>query len=572
MRNMSIRNSVFVLLFMITGAAFSQDLGSETVVVVKPYTPSVNDAFKIRETPVISDSLSLEKKPVQYSIFSVPVASTFSPAKGRATSVQRERLPEVYENYATLAFGSYTTALAEFYSNLEVNRTDNFGIFFTHNSSQGGIEEVNFDDKYYDTELNLNYTSRQRNMTWNTDFGLEHRLFNWYGIPENFQNQTLDQDFQQNYFSAYLAGEMNFENSFFDGMKAKYRYFGDSFSSSEHHFNVRPVLEVPIAGEIFKTNIIFDYVTGSFEKDLMSEEGIEYGFMNVGLSSGLVVLRDDLTLNLGAALYYSHDTNGDNSGVYLYPRINASYRLAGEYFVAYAGLEGELKQNSYYSLSKDNWFISPTLEIQPTDQQFDLYFGGKGKLSNALGYDVRARYKAENYKPLFRKNLVEYVDMEEYSYANSFGVVYDRVNTISGFGELSFDVNRNLNLRINGEYFIYDTDEQDEPWNLPNFKASLLGDYQITEKWYAGMNFFAVGERKDLLVSEENDDIIGDFYEEKTLDGYVDLNANLGYRFNEQLSAFVRGNNLLGNNYERWIDYPVLGLQVMGGITYKFNY
>ncbi|WP_424494626.1 TonB-dependent receptor [Salinimicrobium sp. GXAS 041] len=570
---MSIRNSVFLVLFMITGAVFSQDLGSETVVVVKPYTPSVNDAFKIRETPVINDSLSLEKKPVQYSIFSVPVASTFSPAKGRATSVERERLPEVYENYATLAFGSYTNALAEFYSNLEVNRTDNFGIFLTHNSSQGGIEEVNFDDKYYETQVDLNYSSRQRNMSWNTDFGLEHRLFNWYGIPVGYQAQTLGEDFTQNYFSAYLGGEMNFEDSFFDGMKAKYRYFGDSFSSAEHHLTARPELELPIAGEIFKTNIIFDYVTGSFEKGFSSEEEINYGFMNIGLSSGLVVLRDDLTLNLGAALYYSHDTNGDNSGVYLYPRINASYRLAGEYFVAYAGLEGELKQNSYYSLSQENWFVSPTLEIQPTDQQFDLYVGGKGKLSNSVGYDVRARYIAENYKPLFIKNpvVIGADEMEDYAYGNSFGVVYDRVNTISGFGELNLDLSRKFNLRINGEYYIYDTDEQEEAWNLPDFKVSLLGDYQITEKWYAGANFFIVGERKDFF-SLYSEALIQQTSEEVTLDGFVDLNANLGYRFNEQLSAFVRGNNLLGNNYERYMDFPVLGLQVMGGITYKFNY
>ena len=72
--------------------------------------------------PVKADSVSLQKKPVKYSIFSVPVASTFTPGKGRATTVERERREKVYDNYATLRFGNYTRALAEFYSNLEVNR------------------------------------------------------------------------------------------------------------------------------------------------------------------------------------------------------------------------------------------------------------------------------------------------------------------------------------------------------------------------------------------------------------------------------------------------------------------
>ena len=53
---------------------------------------------------------------------------------------------------------------------------------------------------------------------------------------------------------------------------------------------------------------------------------------------------------------------------------------------------------------------------------------------------------------------------------------------------------------------------------------------------------------------------------------YFDANVNLGYRFNEKLSVFVKGNNLAGQNYERWANFPVQGIQVLGGITYKFNY
>ena len=57
-----------------------------------------------------------------------------------------------------------------------------------------------------------------------------------------------------------------------------------------------------------------------------------------------------------------------------------------------------------------------------------------------------------------------------------------------------------------------------------------------------------------------------------TLDSYIDANINLGYRFNPQLSVFVKGNNLLSDNYEKWVDFPVQGIQFLGGVTYKFNY
>ena len=556
-----------------TGFSFAQDLGSETVEVVKPYTPSVSDAPKIREVPKISDSVSLEKRPVQYSIFSVPVASTFSPAKGRAATVERQRPPKLYDNYITLGFGTYTSALAEFYSNIEVNRTDNFGIFLNHNSAQGGIDDVVLDDHYYDTELNLNYSSRNRNLIWNMDFGAEHQQYNWYGVPSSLPSEIEEIDPQHNYYSVNVGGEINLDKSFFDRAEANYRYFGDDYSSTEHRFKIKPTLELPIGGELFHTNLVLDYVNGSFERDYFTGEGINYSFLNTGLESSLLVLRDDLTLNLGAAIYYSLDSENSDGGIYVYPQVTASYRMAGDYFIGYAGLEGELRQNTYYEFVKHNPFLSPTLEIHPTDRQYDAYVGAKGKLSNSVGYNVRANYTAEDFKPLIISNpVVSASNLENYSFGNSFNVVYDQVNTVSAFGELNFDVRRNLNLRLNATYFVYDTSEQEEAWNLPEYEANLMMDWQITKKWFAGANLFLVGERKDANLYDVRtlDELPSP--EVVDLDGYIDLNANLGYRFNDRLSIFARGHNLLGDNYEKWKNYPVMGLQVMAGATYKFDF
>jgi hypothetical protein len=568
---------VFIIFLVFTGFSYAQDLGSEMVEVVKPYTPTVSDAFKIKETPKISDSVNLEKRPVQYSIFSVPVASTFTPAKGRATTVERQRPPKLFDNYITLGFGTYTSALAEFYSNIEVTRTDNFGIFLTHNSAQGGIDGVELDDHYYDTELNLNYSSRKRNLIWNTDFGVEHRLFNWYGVRSDEVSQEVINNLepQHNYYSVYAGGEINWEKSFFERAEAKYRYFGDDFESTEHRLTFKPTLEIPIGGELFHTNLIFDYLNGSFAPYFDDGEDLNYSYMNLGVASSLLILRDDLTLNLGAAIYYSYDSENSDSGIYVYPQVTASYRAAGDYFIAYAGLEGELRQNSYYEFTKENPFLSPAVDIAPTDQQYNAYVGAKGKLSTNIGYNTRLKYMAEDYKPLFRSNPNEMTEpgtKPEYAYGNSFGVVYDKVNTISLFGELDFDVNSDFNLRVNGEFFVYDTSDEEEAWNLPAFRANLIGDYQITEKWFAGANVFFVGERKDFEIYQTSDVLNSVRTEIVSLDSYFDLNLNLGYRFNDRLSIFARGQNLLGDNYERWVDYPVLGMQVMAGATYKFDF
>ena len=575
MQTPSIKRSLFLLSFFFTAVLVAQDkpLGNETVIVVKPYTPSVNDAFKIKETPVQGDSVSLEKKPIKYSIFSVPVASTFSPSKGRATKVEKDKRIKLYDNYITLGFGTYSNVLAEFYSNLEISKSDNFGVYLTHNSSQGGIEDVRLDDKFYDTELNLNYNSRNKKSSWNTELGLQHQLFNWYGLPEQTRltNELITAiDPQQNYFSGSLGGELELYDSFLNKASANYRYFGDSYDSAEHNFKAEGAFEVNIADELINTKVFADVLSGSFNKGYFNENNLNYSQMIYGITPSLLILRDDLTLNLGATFVYGLDTENSDNSFYIYPQVTASYRLAGDYFIPYAGLEGGLSQNTYYNFAQENPYVSPTLNIAPTDKSYDAYVGAKGKLTNSIGYNLKGGYASEINRALYQSNLSNPSSTEDYGFGNSFGVVYDDINTLSFSGEISVDVNRDFKLAVNGSFFSYNSEFEAEAWNLPEMKASLLMDYQITEKWFAGANLFYTGERKDIEETIDGGGALGS--RTITLDGFTDLNANLGYRFNDQLSIFARGNNLLGDNYERWSNFPVQGIQVMAGATYKFDY
>jgi outer membrane receptor protein involved in Fe transport len=53
-------------------------------------------------------------------------------------------------------------------------------------------------------------------------------------------------------------------------------------------------------------------------------------------------------------------------------------------------------------------------------------------------------------------------------------------------------------------------------------------------------------------------------------DTVVDLNLRGDYRFSENLSIFALGNNLLGRKYERFLNYPMKGINVLAGVTYDF--
>ncbi|WP_158597764.1 TonB-dependent receptor [Aquimarina sp. AD10] len=552
-----------------------ETLDTERVVIVKAYTPTISDAFKIKSTPILNDSVTQKKKQIRYSIFSVPVASTYTPAKGKAANIDRPKRIKIYDNYATLGFGNFTSALAEFYSNFQINRSDNLGIYLHHNSSQGGIDEVQLDDKFYNSFLDVNYTSRSRKYTYGLEVGAEHQLYNWYGLPEVptlTQEQIAAIDPQQSYFGIKLGGKLQFDDLYFKKASLKYRFFGDALGSTEHHVVAKPTFEFEMGDSLINTNFIVDYVSGSFDRDLdpVLQTPNNYGILNLGVNPSLVILRDNLTVNLGAAVYYSIDTENSDNDFFIYPKVTASYRLLDEAVIAYGGLEGTLQQNTYRNAVQKNPFVSPTLILEPTNMLYDAYIGLKGKISDIVSYNVRGSYISEDEKPLFVNNRSATLQLEGYDFGNSFSYRYDDVNTVIGYGELNFEINKKFKLGAAAEYFSYSSEDEQEAWNLPEIKASVLVDYQINKQWFLGGQLFYVGERKDI----DNTVAVVPTVPEATvtLDSYFDANINVGYRLNDQLSFFVKGNNLVGDNYEKWVNFPVQDIQILGGATYKFDY
>ena len=70
----------FLFFVLIGGMVLAQEeegLQVQEVLVIKSYTPSLSDAFKISEAPNVPDSLKTEAKALIFKIKPVDVVSTF---------------------------------------------------------------------------------------------------------------------------------------------------------------------------------------------------------------------------------------------------------------------------------------------------------------------------------------------------------------------------------------------------------------------------------------------------------------------------------------------------------------
>ena len=156
------KNQIFYLVVCFVFFGYAQErnqsndtLDTQTINVIKPYVPSVSDAFRINNLPKVnaSDFESIEN--VRYNIFSIPVASTFTPEKGAPEKVKRIGSKEGASNFFSLAAGNYLNIEANGFLGLEIDEISSFSTSLYHNSSSGGIKSVELKDSFSTSKLSL---------------------------------------------------------------------------------------------------------------------------------------------------------------------------------------------------------------------------------------------------------------------------------------------------------------------------------------------------------------------------------------------------------------------------------
>ncbi len=547
-------------------------LNGGTITVVKAYDPSVADAFKVKSMPQLNDTVQLQKKPVTYSIFSVPVASTFTPAKGKLSRLKPRQRPQYYDNYARLGLGNYGNILAEFAGNIRVDKDSDFGVFLNHNSSFGGIDEVVVDDSFLDTSLDLSYGHRSRYASYAMTVGARYQGANLYGIHEPLRLQlegtdTDSMDVGVNYLSYAFGGYVDVFDSVFKRVDAKFT----GLTSNNDGQELRVLLGTQAAFDIEGTSLEMvanlEYLNGSFGQQGRLPAQTDYSYFSVDVNPSINLYGEDFKIELGATLNYLSDIENSNGEFNIYPDIVGTYKLLDDQVIAFTTITGGLDLNSLQQFADDNIFLAPAIDIIPTNRLVDAQLGIKGMVTTNLGYKFFGGYKKENNRSFFTKDTGRLLAAQAPADAlgNVFFTQYGDLSTISYGASLSLDVSSTLNLTATGTGYSYDVTNGNDFLNtasqLAQFTADVTGTYQVNDKIDIGTTVYFVGER----------DVFRNGAGIETLDSFLDLNLDLNYKINSRLTAFLRGNNLTGGNYEYFLDYPVQNLQIMGGAVYKFD-
>ena len=422
----------------------------------------------------------------------------------------------------------------------------------------------------------------ERGFNWKIGGNVHQQKYNWYGLPNiNFDTSSIDAITEkQNYGYYELNGEIIFEDSYFKNIKTSVNLFDDFYGSKEMGFSLMPNFKFPLTRinrslKDLELQTSIHYLQGEFKQNYSDDSNLNYAFFNFGLHPVLKLDWKKLNIKLGSKIYLTSDIENSLTDVLAYPDIEISHPLNSGLLNIYTGASGDLHMNSFKSLSEVNPFVSPTLFLTQTNEQYNLFGGINGTLSSNISFNLKASYKKNEDHALFVRNnsksngeFSSSSGLLGYEYGNSFGVFYDDISIFSIFAELEVAASKRVHLGGNLQMNSYTTTFQQEAWNLPKIEGSIFGKYQ-KNNWYASANVFFVGERLDVNYSDIFPSTISNI---QSLKGFADINVNGGYHFNDFFSAFITLNNVLGTDYERYANYNVLGFQALAGVTYKFDF
>jgi hypothetical protein len=188
-----------------------------------------------------------------------------------------------------------------------------------------------------------------------------------------------------------------------------------------------------------------------------------------------------------------------------------------------------------------------------SNKSMELYAGAKGNLA---GFNYKACISYANYRNLyfFNNSLTD---------SSQFTVLYDPKNTtVLNLGaDLSYDVAETFRIGLNTNFYNYNMGSLEKPFHRPGFTTSFLATYNLYKKIYFNMDIYYLSglTGKNFISGEVVD-----------LKGIFDMNLKADYKFSNVFSAFLEVNNILSKKYQRFLYYPVKGINVLGGISYSF--
>lgn len=504
---------------------------------VLPQTKGLSD-FKYSLRPFSIDLPRLE-------FLSTPVLKTYIPAK-----------LELFPGFLRAGYGTYNSPLFELrYLSTEYSQLT-YAIQLNHQSfASGPVAREQSSQFHNQIGTDVSYFIEQvelfGSLHWNQDnysiYGVDASLFDNPAF-ETLSNTLNTIQFQGGIRDIQKIGRLSYEADL------NFRHFRDSFLASENDFGAKGSAKFRPNNE-WTAALGMNYFV-STPMDFQFKETRNYGSVRPEIS----YLLDRFKFSAGANLIYENDVwEGKNQDFSVFPLVKIKYQFADE-FGFFGEYSGDIKRNTYHSFVQENQFLGPSNQLLNTVNLNHIELGIEGKFQETGNYKAGINVDKFDQLYFFINSPLDF---------SRFELVYDEQVTVLNIrGELSFKFTDLYTLGAQLDLYRYELTLLQEAWHRPTWELKINNQFNPTDKLFIQANLYLMGGVKAQgqieLMQKHMDPQVVDL---KTI---ANIQLKADYKISNRFAVFVEGNNLANGANMRWLNYPVRGIQVRGGVSFKF--
>jgi len=471
----------------------------------------------------------------------------------RVLTIKPEELTKLYGNYVKLGLGNYGTPYLKGYFHNKRSNDVSYGADVSHvSSAKGPVENSGVSN----SAINVYGEQYSGDITVGGKLGYAYDRYNFYGYNHDIEKVSLDtikQTFNRLGAEIYFNNKLGKNPVQYRGSLG-YDYVQDNYNARESNFKLNLGL-----GYALNESATFN-VDGDFSYISFKDAG-SVGRTYFRLKPAYVKKTDLFNVTLGATLGYTNDTVSTARAFNVYPNVRVAYELVDDQVQVYGGIEGDLERTTFNQLTQENPYLNQNVAVADVNKVLAFYGGLTGNLGRSVKFTAQVAMQSFRNLYFFNNSPTD---------SAKFDVLYDNGTTsvLNFFGDLSYNQSERLRLGVKADYNRYSLDGLAQPFHRPTMQMNLYGSYNLHDKIFLHSELYYIsstfGQVNRLLPNNQFNEVL------KETSDIVDLNLKVDYRFSDKFSTFVMANNIFGQNYQRYVNYPTKGLQAIIGISYSF--
>lgn len=517
----------------------------QTIDITSSYKPVLRNAVKVNfsATNLPADT---SKTVGPYMVPPQNLFFTYQPISLKPLALQQDTALELGgRNFIKLGYGNLSTPYANAGFSFGDGKKSLVNFYADYISSTGKIKNQDY------SRMNIkgsgSYFTNRNEIYGNVGFSQhEYGLYGYDHLMHNYDKSDVLQRFQDLSIKGGFRNKDKNETGINYNPTVQLGVFQSQDKLTEGSF----VIDAPVEktfGDVFSIKVGANADLTAYTTEGMIPNNIKFHNNIFQIAPELIYAKPTITIHAGISPTW------DNGKLSVLPNIYGEAQIKDQAFLVEAGLIGRFIKNSYRNLSTINPYLAP-VTFQKNTKETEFYGGIKASVGKHFNFSAKAGVISYNNLPLYINDTA--TDYKSFRISYESKLTDLRIHADMSFvSQDKFTITGGLTL--NGYTGLSDNDKA---W------GTIPLEFVGSMRWWA---------YKQLLLKADFKTFAGGPYLLKnnvngTLSGGTDLSAGMEYVINKKFSAWLDFNNIFNNKYERWHNYEVYGMNVLGGVIYKF--